>query len=312
MRSVTCVSCGLVGWADSGACKRCGNPLPEVSRQAPRVAQPPQQDYNAGYNYNSGHSHDSGQNYNAGHDYNAGYNGGYNYAFTPDYSDANAKKRKGHAVASLVIGVLGLFTVGIFLIGSIVGTVLGVVAMNKQSKEPSVYGGRGLAIAGVVVNVLALVMVVPVGIIAAIAIPNLLAARRAANEASAISTLRTIVAAEDTYRATAGAGQYADINQLAAAGLIEKQLLSGPKHGYVFNVTLSGGDFDATATPTDDSPNARSFCVSSANDGGDRIHFRRDGLPARRNDPTLDFSGSSRQRIVSGIEARSPATAPAY
>ena len=307
MRSVTCVSCGLVGWADGGACKRCGKPLPEVSRQAPRGAQPPPQDYNAGYNYNSGQDYNSGHEYNAGHN----YNGGYNYAYTPDYSDANVKKRKGHAVASLVLGVLGLFTFGIALIGSIVGTVLGVVAMKKQSKEPSVYGGRGLAIAGVVVNILGLVMVVPVGIVAAIAIPNLLAARRAANEASAIGTLRRIEAAEDTYRATAGAGQYADINQLAAAGLIEKQLLSVPKHGYAFNVTLSGGDFDATATPTDDSPNARSFCVSSANGGG-RIHFRRDGQPARRNDPTLDFNGSSRQRIVSDIDARSPATAPAY
>jgi type II secretory pathway pseudopilin PulG len=304
MRSVTCVSCGLVGWADGGACKRCGKPLPEVSRQAPRGAQPPQQDY-TGYNYNAG------QSYNAGQDYNAGYNAGYNYAYTPDYSDANAKKRKGHAVASLVIGVLGLFTFGIVLIGSIVGTILGIVAMKKQSSAPAVYGGRGLAIAGVVVNILGLVMVVPIGIVAAIAIPNLLASRRAANEASAIRTLRTIAAAEDTYRATAGAGKYADINQLAAAGLIEKQLLSGPKHDYVFNVTVSGGDFDATATPTADSSNARSFCVSSAN-GGSGIRFRNDGQPARRNDPMLDFNGSSRQRIVSGIETRSPATAPAY
>ncbi|MBA2735360.1 MAG: prepilin-type N-terminal cleavage/methylation domain-containing protein, partial [Pyrinomonadaceae bacterium] len=37
-----------------------------------------------------------------------------------------------------------------------------------------------------------LIVVVIIGIIAAIAIPNLLAARRAANEGSAISSMRTL------------------------------------------------------------------------------------------------------------------------
>ena len=54
-----------------------------------------------------------------------------------------------------------------------------------------------------------LIVVVIIGIIAAIAIPNLLAARRSANEGSAISSLRTTHGAEMTYQATAGAGQYA-------------------------------------------------------------------------------------------------------
>ena len=54
-----------------------------------------------------------------------------------------------------------------------------------------------------------LIVVVIIGIIAAIAIPNLLAARRSANEGSAISSLRTIHGAEMTYQATTGAGNYA-------------------------------------------------------------------------------------------------------
>jgi type IV pilus assembly protein PilA len=49
-----------------------------------------------------------------------------------------------------------------------------------------------------------LVVVIIIAIVAAIAIPNLLASRRAANEASAISTLRTIHSAESTYQATTG------------------------------------------------------------------------------------------------------------
>jgi type II secretory pathway pseudopilin PulG len=300
MRSVTCVSCGLVGWADGGACKRCGKPLSEVNRQTPRGAQQ-QQDYNAGYKYNAG------QDYNAGHDYNAGYN----YAHTPDYSDANAKKRKGHAVASLVIGVLGLFTFGILLIGSIVGTVLGVVAMKKQSSAPAVYGGRGLAIAGVVMNILALVMIVPLGIVAAIAIPNLLAAARAANEASAISTMRVIMAAESTYQATAGGGTFGTLNQLAAAGLVDGKLSSGTKNGYAFTVTSNANGYEARATPLTHSSGNRSFFITTDDDGD--IHVGLNGQPANANDPTLDsLYGSQPRRIVSRHDFQSPATAPAY
>lgn len=50
-----------------------------------------------------------------------------------------------------------------------------------------------------------LVVVIIIAIIAAIAIPNLLASRRAANESSAINSLRTIHSAQATYFATTGA-----------------------------------------------------------------------------------------------------------
>ncbi len=61
-----------------------------------------------------------------------------------------------------------------------------------------------------------LIVVAIIGIIAAIAIPNLLASRRAANEGSAQSSLRTIHSAQVIYQATAGAGAYAgDLPTLA-------------------------------------------------------------------------------------------------
>src|SRR2546421_7152717 len=53
-----------------------------------------------------------------------------------------------------------------------------------------------------------LIVVAIIGIIAAIAIPNLLASRRAANEGSAQQSLRTMSSAEATYQATAGNGSY--------------------------------------------------------------------------------------------------------
>ena len=54
-----------------------------------------------------------------------------------------------------------------------------------------------------------LIVVVIIGIIAAIAIPNLLASRRAANEGSAIASLRTYHSAQLSYQSTTGAGNYA-------------------------------------------------------------------------------------------------------
>ncbi len=54
-----------------------------------------------------------------------------------------------------------------------------------------------------------LIVVVIIGIIAAIAIPNLLAARRSANEGSAVSAMRNIHSAQVTFSATKGAGRYA-------------------------------------------------------------------------------------------------------
>ena len=54
-----------------------------------------------------------------------------------------------------------------------------------------------------------LIVVAVIGIIAAIAVPGLLRARIAANEASAIATLRVVNSAQQAYMATCGHGFYA-------------------------------------------------------------------------------------------------------
>lgn len=69
-----------------------------------------------------------------------------------------------------------------------------------------------------------LIVVVIIGIIAAIAIPNLLAARRSANEGSAIASMRTIHGAEITYAASTGAGNYGTLSTLSTANLLDKVL----------------------------------------------------------------------------------------
>ena len=79
-----------------------------------------------------------------------------------------------------------------------------------------------------------LIVVAIIGIIAAIAIPNLLASRRAANEASAQQSLRTMVSAEATYQSTSGNGSYGTVATLGTAGLVDSVLGGGAKSGYNF------------------------------------------------------------------------------
>ncbi len=81
-----------------------------------------------------------------------------------------------------------------------------------------------------------LIVVVIIGIIAAIAIPNLLAARRSANEGSAQASLRTIHGAQMTYQSTVGSGNYGTMVQLGTENLVDAQLgsASPQKSGYNF------------------------------------------------------------------------------
>jgi type IV pilus assembly protein PilA len=100
-----------------------------------------------------------------------------------------------------------------------------------------------------------LIVVAIIGIIAAIAIPNLLASRRAANEGSAQSSLRTLNSAEATYQATAGSGLFGNLAALQGQNLIDTVLGSGTKSGYTFAATPTAAgvtpvQYYATALPT--------------------------------------------------------------
>jgi prepilin-type N-terminal cleavage/methylation domain-containing protein len=116
-----------------------------------------------------------------------------------------------------------------------------------------------------------LIVVAIIGIIAAIAIPNLLASRRAANEGSAQQSLRTMGSAEATFRATAGNGQYGPISSLVTQNLVDSVLGGGLKSGYSFTTgavpALSPTDFTIGATPQVTSgvtaTGTRDFCIDA-------------------------------------------------
>jgi prepilin-type N-terminal cleavage/methylation domain-containing protein len=132
-----------------------------------------------------------------------------------------------------------------------------------------------------------LIVVVIIGIIAAIAIPNLIAARRAANEGSAQSTSRTLHSAEVTWGATSGNGAYtAVLTDLSGANLVDTQVTSTTgKSGYLFSAKAGAASATAAATfavgavPTVTSgipqTGTRRFCI--ATDGVVYAYTNADG-----------------------------------
>ena len=137
-----------------------------------------------------------------------------------------------------------------------------------------------------------LIVVAIILIIAAIAIPNLLRARIAANEASAVASIRTISTAETTYASTyptvgytctlaeLGPPTSGDVSS-AAAGILDAVLASGQKAGYIFALQDCAGtpkaNYTSTAAPVNvGGSGTRAFC--SATPGV--INFAGDGTIA--------------------------------
>lgn len=257
MKSAKCSECGFVGWADAELCKKCGAAMPSPPVDG---ADQPQQ----GYDYNKP-AHRAG---------------------------SQAAPRKGLAVASLVVGIVSCFTFGGLLgIGASAGVILGIVAMVKANRYPSEYGGKGLATGGMVTSVLSIVILVPIGLVAAIAIPNLLASARAANESSALRALRTIHSAEATYQDRHG--KYGELGELAYEQLIDPSFTQGTRHGYKFTISgiSASGEFECTGVPVNyPLSGIRSFYI---NETGVIRAADRHGADATRLDAPLGSESNS-------------------
>jgi len=150
--------------------------------------------------------------------------------------------------------------------------------MKKAKKHTKKHSKKGFSLIEL------LIVVAIILIIAAIAIPNLLRSRIAANEASAVGSLRTLNTAEVTYNTTyPSAGFACTLGVLgppsgttsvssANAGLIDSNLAGGVKSGFSFTLPASGActqtatgiytTYDITASPV--SPGVtgqRYFCT---------------------------------------------------
>jgi len=159
-------------------------------------------------------------------------------AFATPPPVAGEAPTSGKAIASLVCGI---FT--FFLPAAIAAIILGHISLSDIRNSAGRIGGKGIAIAGLVLGYLGLT-ILPIMIVAAIAIPNLLRARMAANEASAVGSLRTINTAAMVYATTFENGFPSSLQAFGRAttgdatcnqaGLLGAPLTYGRKTGYIF------------------------------------------------------------------------------
>ena len=151
---------------------------------------------------------------------------------------ASPPATSGKAIASLILGVFGFI-----FPAAILAIVLGHLSRSEIRRSSGRLQGDGLAIAGLCMGYLGL-SVVPILIIAAIAIPNLLRARIQANEVAAVASVRSINMAEMRYgNAHPDRGYTCNLSDLAAhdetrgAGdAIDEELAAGRRHGYIFDL----------------------------------------------------------------------------
>jgi type IV pilus assembly protein PilA len=157
-----------------------------------------------------------------------------------------------------------------------------------------------------------LIVVAIILIIAAIAIPNLLRSRMAANEASAVGSLRTMNTASITYNSTYGNGFPPSLAAVGTTGtaavsctnsqLVDSVLTGGTKSGYNFALnhgqtvltstssSCSSGygysdGYTVTATPiTTGTTGQRGFCT----DASGVIRFNSAGTPAQTSPNCTD------------------------
>jgi type IV pilus assembly protein PilA len=178
----------------------------------------------------------------------------------------------GKAVGSLIAGIFGFF-----FPAAVVAIVLGHISRSEIRKSNGHLRGSGMALAGLILGY-AGISLIPLLIIAAIAIPNLLRARIAANEASAVGSVRTINVAEISYLSAYPTVGYAcALSTLGGGGqsspspdhahFIDSALESGTKHGYrivLQNCANSGnghGKYEVVAYPVSrNQSGVRAFC----------------------------------------------------
>ncbi|MFA6282199.1 MAG: hypothetical protein WCY05_06855, partial [Candidatus Omnitrophota bacterium] len=128
--------------------------------------------------------------------------------------------------------------------------IFGIVALVAISKNKETCKGGGLAISGIVLGVIGIIIIPIIALLAAIAIPNLLRARVSANESYAVSVVRNVSTAAESYKADKG--QY----PLTEDDLVsqEPQYLAKSHNnqiinGYTYSITFAPDKYVIIATP---------------------------------------------------------------
>jgi len=95
-----------------------------------------------------------------------------------------------------------------------------------------------------------MIVVAIIAIILAIAIPSLMNARKAGNEASAVNSIRTMTTCNEQYR-TRFLAYAPALTNLQVTGYVDSVLASGTKAGYSFAYSAGTSSYQITAVPVD-------------------------------------------------------------
>ena len=119
-----------------------------------------------------------------------------------------------------------------------------------------------------------MIVVAIIALLAAIAIPNLMSAKRTANTAAAKANIRALSTAAEVF-ATANNGSYPTgpgvvgppptllAAYIAAAPTLCAATADNPVQGYAYSCTLGGGGYTITATPASTTTGDTTWVVST-------------------------------------------------
>jgi len=165
----------------------------------------------------------------------------------------------GKAVASLVCSLVFF----LYPITQITAIVLGHMSRADIKRSAGRKSGEGMALAGLILGYVQVALLPVIAIVAAIAIPNLIRAKQAANEATAVATVRTIVAEELTVHDQKHAFT-CDAHDFASS-TARDAITTGPKTGYAYELTdCSDESFRVLATPVNAQTGRRTFCADES------------------------------------------------
>jgi len=201
--------------------------------------------------------------------------------------------RKGLAIASLVLGIISIPTLGLLVVGAITALVLGAIAIGRTKKEPAIYGGKGMAIGGIITSAVSLLLTAVFCISSAIVVPKMLDSLRSGRETATLNSLRIIHQNQAQYSVMRG--RFGDLKELAEAGLLDRSYANGDViSGYVFSSSsVSNATFCIHAVRARGSVASRDFVICE--DGIIRfVESKTPGLVKRGEGAVLDPSFDSR------------------
>jgi len=169
-------------------------------------------------------------------------------------SDNNPPKlpRCGLALASLILGIASYFTCGLTILPAV---ICGIIALNKIKASNGALGGRGQAIAGIIVGAAAVFVIAIGGLVAAIAIPSFAKARGSAQATLCMNNLKQLGMACQQYALDHNDTLPTRLEELEpyAGGIVKRIFVwpcAAPNSGTSYRLLLPGVKLSSLPNPS--------------------------------------------------------------